>query len=687
LDDSPRLKPYVRQFNPPRIFAPHPLTPVQVAGAYSFPPLTSGAGQTIGLIELGGGFLAADNTLFFSTLGITPPTIVVASGTNSPGVDDKADGEVAIDIQVAGACAPGATIALYFGPSYSADSMFSTVQMAIHDTVNNPTVISISWGTSEETYPEMSRANIESLFIDAATMGITICAACGDLGAANIAPPDGNAHVTFPASAPHALACGGTELGPLFEPVWNEGAALGATGGGISAAFPMPSYQIGVNMPASVNPGAGPGRGVPDVAGNAAHASGYTLVFHGVHGTAWGVSAVPPMWAALIARLNEVLGFRLGFVNPTLYQLRGTRAFKDITFGNNNIGQDNGGYAARPGWDCCTGLGTPVGTELLKALTFSKLSQFFAPNQITCGYSDDAQLFLDKADTVPITVQLASDDPNIVSVSPTITFQPGFTSMKVTCAAAAVQGPFVPKFVNVHATYAGTTLTMAVEIVPPRVVSLILSPDTVTCGDTSQCTVTLDRKSLKGSVVVELFCGAPGYASVPQTLEIHEGDDSGSFTVTTTAISTAFPPAHASILAIYRSSPADTGTSASGVLTVEPQIVAGMVKSLVLNPTTITEGNRSYGLVTLLQPVPTDTVVGLAANDLLASGIVQPPIMGTSSAVASVPPSIKVLAGHTQQQFTITTNLNSVAAGSTRKVRITAAAGFLPVMAVLTVGH
>jgi len=117
-------------------------------------------------------------------------------------------------------------------------------------------------------------------------------------------------------------------------------------------------------------------------------------------------------------------------------------------------------------------------------------------------------------------------------------------------------------------------------------------------------------------------------------------------------------------------------------------VVAGFVKSLVLNPTKVTEGNRSYGLVTLLQAVPTDTVVGLTASDLLSSGAVQPPLMGASSSVAVVPPSIKVLAGDTQAQFTINTNPNSVAAGHTRQVQIAAAAGQpLPVFAVLTVGH
>jgi hypothetical protein len=223
--------------------------------------------------------------------------------------------------------------------------------------------------------------------------------------------------------------------------------------------------------------------------------------------------------------------------------------------------------------------------------------------------------------------------------------------------------------------------------VPPRLVSMVLSPDTVTCGDSSQCTVTLDRPSLEGGVIVELFCSAPGFAAVPTTLMIDEGDYSGSVTIATPTISTAFPPEHASILAIYRSSQADPGTSASGVLTVLPRVVAGFVKSLALSPNMITEGDRRYGTVMLLQPVATDTVVGLAATDLLISGIVQSPLMGNGSAVAEVPLSITVHAGDTQAQFTITTISNSVAAGPSRKVQISAAAGPLPVNAILTVEH
>ncbi|MGC9999635.1 MAG: peptidase S53, partial [Bryobacteraceae bacterium] len=162
-------------------------------------------------------------------------------------------------------------------------------------------------------------------------------------------------------------ACGGTRLlADGTETVW--GALLskggGATGGGISGIFPVPAFQSGVQLPPSLNPGAGPGRGVPDIAADADPQSGYQILVDGQHGVVGGTSAVAPLWAALIAILNQGLGKSVGFLTPQLYQLPATaQALKDITIG------DNGGYHAGPGWDACTGLGSPIGSALLAALT------------------------------------------------------------------------------------------------------------------------------------------------------------------------------------------------------------------------------------------------------------------------------------------------------------------------------
>jgi kumamolisin len=119
----------------------------------------------------------------------------------------------------------------------------------------------------------------------------------------------------------------------------------GATGGGVSAVFPLPTWQADAGVPAASTGG----RGVPDVAGDAAPDTGYQILVDGQQQVVGGTSAVAPLWAGLIALLNQQLGRKVGFLNPQLYPLRES-VFFDITSGN------NGAFAARPGWDACTGL-------------------------------------------------------------------------------------------------------------------------------------------------------------------------------------------------------------------------------------------------------------------------------------------------------------------------------------------
>jgi kumamolisin len=147
------------------------------------------------------------------------------------------------------------------------------------------------------------------------------------------------------------------------ETVWNGGSSGGATGGGISDVFPLPSYQQGASVPPSANPGGRVGRGVPDVAGDADPETGYTVRVDGETMPIGGTSAVAPLWAGLIALLNEGLGKPIGFLHPFLYSAAGIACLHDILTGS------NGAYSAGPGWDPCTGLGSPDGSELLKALS------------------------------------------------------------------------------------------------------------------------------------------------------------------------------------------------------------------------------------------------------------------------------------------------------------------------------
>lgn len=376
LDNRPQAKPHFRRRKDASGVKSHATsasyTPLQVATAYNFPGGVNGSGECIALIELGGGYKPADLTSYFKQLNLsTTPTVSAVSvdhGKNHPTGDPNGpDGEVMLDIEVAGAVAPGAKIVVYFAPNTDA-GFLDAITTAIHDKTNQPSVVSISWGGPESSWTSQAMTSMDGAFQAAAAIGVTICCAAGDDGSTD-GVSDGLQHVDFPASSPNVLACGGTRLmlsGNTIssETVWNDLATNeGATGGGISDFFPLPTYQAGANVPPSVNPGNHVGRGVPDVAGDADPVTGYVTRVDGQPDVIGGTSAVAPLWAGLIARINQQLKTPVGFANPLLY---GTAvpeaAFHDITSGN------NGAYSAGPGWDACSGLGTPIGAAILSAL-------------------------------------------------------------------------------------------------------------------------------------------------------------------------------------------------------------------------------------------------------------------------------------------------------------------------------
>jgi kumamolisin len=347
-------------------------TPPQIAALYQFPPNASAAGQTIGIIELGGGYKTADITTYFKSLGQKTPKVSAVSvdgGKNSPTNANSADGEVMLDIEVAAAVAPGASIVVYFAPNTD-QGFIDAIATAIHDTKNKPSVISISWGAPESSWTGQSMAALDAACQSAAALGITITVAAGDNGSTD-GVTGGQNHVDFPASSPHVLACGGTKLqgsGSTItsEVVWNELTNNeGATGGGVSNVFPLPSWQAGAGVPKPTNPAGG--RGVPDVAGDADPATGYVIRVDGKSMVIGGTSAVAPLWAGLIAVANAQNGKSAGFLQPAIYASKGKAAFNDITSGTNYTGTPIG-FKAGPGWDACTGLGTPIGTKLIAAV-------------------------------------------------------------------------------------------------------------------------------------------------------------------------------------------------------------------------------------------------------------------------------------------------------------------------------
>jgi kumamolisin len=373
LDDRPQASPQIRRVPASQAeaaAAPVSYTPVQVAQAYGFPPGADGTGHTIAIIELGGGFAAADLGAYFSGLGITGPAVTavgVDGASNVAGKDPQgADGEVLLDIEVAGAAAPGASQVVYFAPN-SDRGFVDAVTTAVHANPT-PTVLSISWGQSEDSWTGQARAALDQAFADAAALGVTVTAAAGDNGSGDRVS-DGKAHADFPASSPHALACGGTSLrldssgAIVSETVWNDGS--GATGGGVSDVFPLPSWQASAGVPGMAGTRK-TGRGVPDVAGNADPKTGYRVRVDGQDTVVGGTSAVAPLWAALICRMAEATGQSFGLIQRLLYAgvTAGATApgFRCIETGN------NGAYQACLGWSACTGLGVPDGPALLARL-------------------------------------------------------------------------------------------------------------------------------------------------------------------------------------------------------------------------------------------------------------------------------------------------------------------------------
>jgi kumamolisin len=371
LDDRPQARAHIVAADPKAVSSS--FTPVEVAALYNFPANTDGSGQTLAIVELGGGFDTADLDTYFGALGIPTPSVRavgVDGASNAPGHDPGgADGEVLLDIEVAGAVAPRANLLVYFAPN--TDAGFLDAIADASRATPTPAAISISWGESEDNWTAQARTALDNAIADAVALGVTVTAAAGDSGSSDSPGGGSAAHVDFPASSPHALACGGTTLRGsgnqiATETVWNDGAGGGATGGGVSDAFPLPQWQSDVGVPARASHSATHGRGVPDVAGDADPRTGYRVRVDGVDTVIGGTSAVAPLWAGLVCLLAQATGRKLGLLQETLYA--GVRAgagapgFHDITDG------DNGAYKAATGWDACTGLGSPDGTALLSRL-------------------------------------------------------------------------------------------------------------------------------------------------------------------------------------------------------------------------------------------------------------------------------------------------------------------------------
>jgi kumamolisin len=364
--------------------------PTALDRCYDFPADTDGTNQCIAVLAFNGGTepgvpsggyrREALETYFEKVLGQPTPDIVdmVAHGPgNEPGSGDPqaqengdSTDEIMLDLQVVGALAPKAKIVVYF-TVFTEQGWLDAMNLIITDRIHRPSVISCSYGNPEDVpgsaWTAMAIRQVDQAFAVAASRGITVCCASGDDGSRDQGS-DLRAHADFPASSPFVLGVGGTRLVAddgqiLGETAWNDGPGS-ATGGGISSFFPVPPWQVDAGVPSSANPPHRRGRGVPDVAALADPRTGILVI--GVNGERMhvigGTSAAAPLWAALIARISQALGARVGLLNPILYTKLGGHVLRDITEG------DNGVYSAGTGWDPCTGLGSPRGTQLLNGL-------------------------------------------------------------------------------------------------------------------------------------------------------------------------------------------------------------------------------------------------------------------------------------------------------------------------------
>jgi kumamolisin len=359
--------------------------PSELAPIYDFPNANAN-GQCVGLLEFGGGVSTDDVIAYFGHIGLAAPpiTVVAVDGVSTdPTADPDSTGEVMLDIDVAGCLGAGAKLAVYFS-TFDEKGLVDILSAVIADAQNDPSVVSISWGWAENepfnnsgiTWSDAAIAVCEQSFLAAAQLGITVCVSTGDDGSeAQI--QDGRAHVNFPASSEYVLAVGGTTLhvpkdatgaSTRTEVVWNDGPGSG-TGGGISESVKVPQWQEGI-VPPSINPGAFSGRAIPDVAADADPNTGYYTRAGGKFSVVGGTSASAPLWASLIARINANNGARTGNFNALLYsQIGPAKVLNDIVSGNNDTdGLLAGQYPAGPGWDACTGWGSPGGTQLQAAL-------------------------------------------------------------------------------------------------------------------------------------------------------------------------------------------------------------------------------------------------------------------------------------------------------------------------------
>lgn len=335
----------------------------EIAKLYDFPLELDGRGQTIGFLELGGALNRDDLRSYFKSFNLPVPEVSSISVDGfTPRSDKRNNSQVMMDIEIAGSIAPRAHIELYFAPS-SGDGIRDAIRMAVQ---NRVAVFSSGWAMPESKWSQRDVTEINNSLEEAAQNDVTVIATAGYRGVTD-GVKDGKRHVDFPASSPWVLSVGGTTLRTAdghieSETVWNSRRGF-ATGGGVSEIFDRPQWQLGLPVPPRAN--GKPGRGIPDIVASASPENGFAIVVAGKINEVGGPSASVPMIDALVADIDQALGYRVGYFNPQLYQEIGPAgAFRFVKTGDN--GSDGvAGYSAQQGWSPVAGWGSPDGMRLL----------------------------------------------------------------------------------------------------------------------------------------------------------------------------------------------------------------------------------------------------------------------------------------------------------------------------------
>jgi kumamolisin len=536
------------------------VTPNNMAAAYHVPGNLDGTGQTIAIID-GIAAKTADLTSFWAQAGVAQKAsnvaVILVDGSSDPNGGNPI--ESAADVEWAGALAPGAKIRQYI----SADPL-TALSAIFNDLPANPTmtILSSSYGGPEAGFPPSQILSYSQSLAQLAAAGVSIFASSGDGGTNSLDgsygsySPAAPVQVDYPASDVDVTGVGGTQLAfdadfnVTGETAWSDLTTTQcATGGGLSTLFPKPSWQNAgpvlsgqsarcVPDVAAISVALAPSGGIPQANGTSVTGEfmALTVINGGNYGFA-GTSLATPIWAAFGALLNQARATAghgpIGLLNPNLYPLVGTPVFTDITSGTNGL------YSAGPGYDLCTGLGSPNVTAFIAALTpATPLTTSFSPTIPTVSASMLAPIS-PVAGGSAVTMGV---DGVVSSLGPA-TYQWTLNGADIigatgaTYAIASVRGNDrgvyavqVTNFIGTDTVAIGTLTVLA-----PTATITAAAPSAVVLGST--WTMSVDATSSGGPLTYQwTFNGVdiPGAVQSDFTVADINADDAGDYSVSIT---------------------------------------------------------------------------------------------------------------------------------------------------------